>query len=70
MNSEWTSQQATRFAKRLAASKDLIGDAWLSALGRAPDPDERTKAQAYLTGNSPERLCLLILNMSEFLYVN
>ena len=70
MNSEWTSDQAARFAKRLSTSKDLIGDAWTLALGRQPDPEERTKAQQYLTRNSPERLCLLILNMSEFLYVN
>ena len=70
MNSEWTSDQATRFAKRLAASNDLIGTAWNLALGRPPDSEERNKAQQYLTRNGPERLCLLILNMSEFLYVN
>ncbi len=70
MNSEWTSDQAARFAKRLAGSKDLIGDAWSIALGRAPDAAERAKAQEYLAHNSPERLCLLIFNMSEFLYAN
>lgn len=70
MNSEWASDQAARFAKRLSASKDLIGDAWLLALGRQPEAAERAKAQEYLTRNGPERLCLLIFNMSEFLYVN
>ncbi len=70
MNSEWTSQQARRFAERLGASKDPIGDAWLLALGRQPDADERARAQDYLTRNNLERLCLLVFNMSEFLYVN
>ena len=70
MNGEWTSQQAARFAARLATSKDQIGDAWQLALGRPPDPDERAHAQQYLNRNSLDRLCLLIFNMSEFLYVN
>ncbi|MCU1327359.1 MAG: hypothetical protein JWN34_2729 [Bryobacterales bacterium] len=70
MNSEWTYDQAIRFAKRMASSKDLVGDAWNLALGRAPDANERAKAEQYLTSNGPERLCLLIFNMSEFLYVN
>jgi mono/diheme cytochrome c family protein len=70
MNSEWTSQQSVRFAARLAASKDPVGDAWLLALGRPPDADERAHAQDYLSRNSLDRLCLLMFNMSEFLYVN
>ncbi len=70
MNGEWTSQQATRFAARLAASKDPVGDAWQLALGRPPDAEERARAREYLTRGSLERLCLLIFNMSEFLYVN
>ena len=70
MNSEWTYQQAVRFAARLGASKDPVGDAWQLALGRAPDPAERARAQQYLSRNSLDRLCLLVFNMSEFLYVN
>jgi hypothetical protein len=70
MNSEWTFDQAVRFAKRLSGSKDLVGEAWSLALGRAPDAAERAKAEQYLASNGPERLCLLIFNMSEFLYVN
>jgi hypothetical protein len=70
MNGEWTSQQAVKFAARLAGSKDAVGDAWLLALGRAPEADERARAQQYLSRNSMDRLCLLIFNMSEFLYVN
>jgi hypothetical protein len=70
MNSEWTSDRAGRFAARLAKSQDVVGDAWTIALGRAPDAAERAKAQEYLTRNNTERLCLLLFNMSEFLYVN
>jgi hypothetical protein len=70
MNSEWTSGRAARFAARLAQSHDPVGDAWMMALGRAPDSAERVKAQEYLARNNTERLCLLLFNMSEFLYVN
>ena len=70
MNSEWTSDRAARFAVRLGASKDPVGDAWMLALGRAPDAAEHEKAQEYLQRNNLERLCLLLFNMSEFLYVN
>jgi mono/diheme cytochrome c family protein len=70
MNSEWTSDRAEQFAARLAKSQDPVGDAWMLALGRAPEPAEREKAMEYLTRNNLERLCLLLFNMSEFLYVN
>jgi hypothetical protein len=70
MNGEWSYQQAVRFAARLASSKDPVGDAWLLALGRPPDAAERARALEYLSRNSLDRLCLLVFNMSEFLYVN
>ena len=70
MNSEWTWQQAQRFASRIRGSADPIGEAWQLALGRAPEADERAKARDYLSRAGLDRLCLLIFNMSEFLYVN
>jgi len=70
MNSEWTFQQAARFAARLAKSKDPVGDAWQFVLGRPPEAEERVKADEYVARNSLERLSLLLFNMSEFLYVN
>ncbi|MDP9170942.1 MAG: DUF1549 and DUF1553 domain-containing protein, partial [Acidobacteriota bacterium] len=70
MNSEWTYKQAVRFAARLGTSKDPVGDAWQLALSRAPDAAERARAEEYLSRNSLERLCLVLFNMSEFLYVN
>jgi mono/diheme cytochrome c family protein len=72
MNSEWIERQAHRFAERIGKSADPVGEAWRIAVGRAPEADERTHAQEFLgrNGNELWRLCLLIFNMSEFLYVN
>ena len=70
MNGEWTYRQAVRFAARIAPAKDPIGEAWRLALSREPDAAERARAQDYLSRNGPERLCLLLFNMSEFLYVD
>ena len=76
MNSEWTSRQAERFAARIAKSKDPVGEAWRLALARPPEAPERAKAEEYLARgardnhNNYQRLCLLLFNMSEFLYVN
>ena len=69
MNSEFSSARANEFAKRLTG-EDPIGAAWKMAFGRAPTTDERDTAAAYLKRNSLPRLCLLILNMSEFIYVD
>jgi hypothetical protein len=70
MNSEWTGQQGVRFAARIAKTSDAVGEAWQLALGRPPEPEERAKAQEYIARNNLERFCLLLFNMSEFLYVN
>jgi mono/diheme cytochrome c family protein len=70
MNSEWTWQQAIRFAARVAKSSDSVGEAWQLALGRPPEAEERAKAQEYIARNNLDRFCLLLFNMSEFLYVN
>ena len=70
MNSQWAWQQARLFASRIASSGDPIGRAWLLALGRSPEPDERARAQEYLSRAGLDRLCLAVFNMSEFLYVN
>ena len=75
MNSEFMSAQADRFAARLAAkhgaaSDVLVDAAWASAFGRAPSAEEKQKAVAFLSKSTLARLCLLMFNMSEFLYVD
>ena len=42
------------------------------ALARPPEAAERARAQEYLARNNQnlQRLCLLLFNMSEFVYVN
>jgi cytochrome c553 len=72
LNSEFSQQVAAAFAARLEkeAPADPIPHAWRLAFGRPPSPEERATGAAYLARNSLPRLCLLILNMSEFLYVD
>jgi hypothetical protein len=72
LNSEFSQTVAAAFAARLEkeAPSDPIPHAWRLAFGRPPSPEERATAAAYLARNSLPRLCLLILNMSEFLYVD
>jgi hypothetical protein len=69
MNSEFSAARAEEFAKRLKGA-DPVGTAWKIAFGRAPSGSERETAAAYLERNSLPRLCLLLLNMSEFIYVD
>ena len=47
-----------------------VENAWRIAFARPPSADERSTALAYLQRNSLPRLCLLIFNMSEFIYVD
>jgi hypothetical protein len=76
MNSEFTMAQAEQFAARI--KKQQAGDApdasvetaWRLAFGRPPADDERQIALDYLGKNGLARLCLLIFNMSEFIYVD
>jgi hypothetical protein len=74
MNSEFSNSQAVRFAERVRqTAKDdesSVQAAWLYAFGRAPTDRERSTALDYLGRNSLERLCLLIFNMNEFVYVD
>jgi len=76
MNSEFASAEADNFAARVrksAASEDsgkLVETTWRIALGRTPAPRERQSAIEYLERNSLSRLCLLVFNLNEFLYVD
>ena len=75
MNSEFTSKQAEQFAARTAKQAGENPEAsvdvgWKLAFGRLPSDKERQTALDYLRRNSLPRLCLLIFNMSEFIYVD
>ena len=72
MNSSFTAAAASAFAARLQreAPDKPIDHAWRIAFSRLPTAGEKQTAQQYLDRNSLERLCLLILNMSEFIYVD
>jgi cytochrome c553 len=75
MNSSATMEQATAFAASLREdhgddSASLVNAAWLRALGRAPDDAERSQAVAFLDGQGLDRLCLLLFNLNEFIYVD
>ena len=75
MNSEFTSEQAKHFADRIReqAADDpqaAIEAGWKIAFGRPPTPDQRQTVLDYLQRNSLERLCLLLFNTNEFLYVD
>jgi Protein of unknown function (DUF1553) len=75
MNSDFTVTQAEQFAARLRKEKGespdaLVDHAWRIAFARPPSDQERQTALDYLRRNSLARLCLMIFNMSEFIYVD
>jgi len=75
MNSEFTSTQAEQFAARIGkqageSAEASVDNGWRLAFGRPPTEKERQTALEYLRRNSLPRLCLLLFNMSEFIYVD
>ena len=81
INGAWTLARAQSFAERLAASpsatlEEQIDRAYLLALGRHPEADERAEALWFLQGHAGTSreawtdLCHVLLNSSEFLYVD
>jgi mono/diheme cytochrome c family protein len=75
MNGEFAGAQADQFAARIKkeareAPEAQVETGWKLAFGRTPTDSERETALDYLRRNSLSRLCLLIFNMSEFIYVD
>jgi cytochrome c553 len=75
MNSDFSTSQAGHFAERIrkTAGDDperSVDTGWRLAFGRTPAAEERAAALEYLRRNSLPRLCLLMFNMSEFIYVD
>lgn len=66
---------ARSFATRLQAecgdqASDQVERAFLLAFGRYPQQDERLSAVDFIHRVNLEQFCLMLLNTSEFLYVN
>ena len=75
MNGEFAVQQAERFADRVKKSagdnpEAAVETSFQIAFGRGPNAAERETALDYLKRNSLARLCLLLFNMNEFIYVD
>jgi hypothetical protein len=75
MNSEFAAKQAAAFAGRVgsAAGSDAeaaVTAAWRMALGRPPTEAERRTAVEYARSEGVEQLCLLAINLNEFVYVD
>jgi hypothetical protein len=75
MNGEFGIGQSDQFAARVTklAGNDPAAEveaAWKLAFGRTPTATERQTALDFLQRNSLPRLCHLIFNMSEFIYVD
>jgi hypothetical protein len=75
MNNEMVMFQAGKFAERVraAAGADTVRQvetAFQLALGRAPDPAERSRAVSFVreTGTGLEEFCHLLFNLNEFIY--
>jgi hypothetical protein len=75
-NSSFMLSQAGKFAERVQKdhpdSPDVaIQSAWELALGRSPSAAEKEQALHFLSGEnkSMANLCLVLLNMNEFLYI-
>jgi hypothetical protein len=73
MNNAFVNRQAKAFAGRLAREgadpSARIDRAFLLALGRAPQPSERSSALDLIGRHGLETFCWGLLNSSEFLYV-
>jgi hypothetical protein len=75
MNSDFSMKQAEHMAARVRKQSGenpvaSVDGAWRIAFGRLPAQEERATALEYLQRNSLQRLCLLLFNMSEFIYVD
>ncbi|MBM3795172.1 MAG: DUF1553 domain-containing protein [Acidobacteria bacterium] len=70
MNSHWMHAQAARLAARVEKEADPVASAWRRALGRAPTPDEHSRAKIYAGRAGLPSLCLLLFNVNEFIYVD
>ncbi len=70
MNNPFMTTMAGDFAARVKAGPDPAATAFTIATGRAPREDERAALGAYAERHGLENTCRVILNLSEFAYVD
>ncbi len=71
MNGEFMVQQAKRLAALARQQSSPLDFIFQRVLGRPPFANERSKAKSTLTDEaSLDRLCLVLLNTNEFLYLD
>jgi len=71
MNGEFMVQQAKRLAALARQQPSPLDFVFERVLGRTPLANERSKASATLTDDAGlDRLCLVLLNTNEFLYLD
>ncbi|HUQ94954.1 MAG TPA: PSD1 and planctomycete cytochrome C domain-containing protein [Bryobacteraceae bacterium] len=74
MNGEFMNTNAAKFAARIGSQQPTLQAqvelAWRVALGRVPEADEKQRAIIYAKQAGLPKLCLLLFNMSEFIYVD
>jgi hypothetical protein len=77
LNSEFTQECAARLAERLEGMETLsdaerMGEAWLITLGRPPSAEELSAAELFVAGEESgwRDLCMALVNLSEFVYVD
>src|SRR5262249_44928234 len=70
MNGRFLGSQSDAFAARVGKVTDPVGAAWSLALSRVPSAEEKSRAVAYSSKAGLAKLCRLLFNMSEFLYVD
>jgi len=77
LNSEFMEEQARNLSARVQKAHPGDRDAWIRSawelvLNRDPAPEEKEKALSFLiAGHSDlDKLCLVLLNMNEFLYID
>ena len=72
LNSKAMQATAAAFARRIRdenPESEWAGQVLRTALGRSLHSNEEERAQRYLREHSLESLCLAVLNLTEFLYI-
>jgi hypothetical protein len=74
MNNSFVQRQAQHFARRILRDaggnvRRAIEGAYEAALGRKPNGDERDQAEEHARAHGLENLCWILLNATEFVYV-